>query len=330
MTTRYAWLQKHPTPAARAGEFHWYPPEGDRDVRASFAEHLPSATGEIVMWQLAPDHAAWALPFVAIAPLDGRRYTGFALAIADRLGELVPPIAAPWTETTPRPASASPALPGETAPPNGGAGSIDRPPVLPDPAGVARALLDGGSAAVGDPAHAGLPRAVAAIERVMPAAVRVRRGTWTAGDRKCAADRVAELAVAAAMTPGSRAARAWQLARELVTPARDLDAVVAACGAVEPAWIATLNAWGRGKLARDVDELADRVALRALARLAADRDPAWAIAEARWHALLPVDRRAELLTAVARRADSLRVFIDDPGLPRLGSAAEWQRGVIDG
>jgi hypothetical protein len=310
MTTRYAWLQKHPTPAARAGEFHWYPAEGDRDVRASFAEHLPSATANIVMWQLAPDHVAWALPFVAIAPLDGRRYTGLALAIADRLGELVPPIAAPWTEATARP------------PPDGGAGSFASPPVLPDLAGVARALLDGGNAAVGDPTHAGLPRAVAAIERVMPAAMRIRRGTWTAGDGSCKADRVAELAVAAATAPGSRAARAWQLARELVTPVRDLDAVVAACVAVEPAWITTLNAWGRGKLARDLDELADRVALRALARLAADRDPAWAIAEARWHALLPANRRTELLTAVARRADSLKAIIDEPGLPRRGSAAD--------
>jgi hypothetical protein len=310
MTTRYAWLQKHPTPAARAGEFHWYPPEGDRDVRASFAEHLPSATAEIAMWQLAPDHAAWALPFVAIAPLDGRRYTGLALAIADRLGELVPPIAAPWTEATARP---SPALQ------DGGAELLARP-VLPDLVGVARALLEGGSAAVGDPTHIGLPRAVAAIERVMPAAVRVRRGTWIAGAGKCKADRVAELAVAAAMAPGSRAARAWQLARELVTPARDLDAVVVACVAIEPEWITTLNAWGRGKLARDLDEIADRVALRALARLVADRDPAWAIAEARWHALLPADRRTELLTAVARRADSLRAIVDEPGLPRRGSA----------
>jgi hypothetical protein len=90
--------------------------------------------------------------------------------------------------------------------------------------------------------------------------------------------------------------------------------VVAACVAVEPEWLATLNAWGRGKLARDLDELADRVAMRALARLVADRDPAWAIAEARWHALLPVDRRTELLTAVARRAGSLKAIIDEPGV----------------
>jgi hypothetical protein len=144
---------------------------------------------------------------------------------------------------------------------------------------------------------------------VMPATERLRRGSWTAGDGPRAADRVAELAVAAATAPGSRAARGWQLAWELVTPARDVDAVFAACVAAEPEWITTLNAWGRGKVARDVDELADRVALRALACLAADRDPGWAIAEARWHALLPVDRRTELLSAVARRADSLKAIL---------------------
>ena len=288
--TRYAWLQKHPTPAARGGEFHWYPADGDRDVRASFAEHLPSATADIVMWQLGSDHVAWALPFVAIAPLDGRRYTGLALSIADQLGELVPPIAAPWTESTREPA-------------------LVRPPVLPDPAGVARALLDGGNAGVGDPAHAGLPRAVAAIERVMPVPERVRRGIWTAGDGARASDRVAELAVAAATAPGSRGACAWQLGWELVTPTRDIDAVFAACVPTEPEWITTLNAWGRGKLAHDIDDLADRVALRVLARLAADRDPEWAIAEARWHAILPADRRTELLSAIARRADSLKAIL---------------------
>ena len=85
--------------------------------------------------------------------------------------------------------------------------------------------------------------------------------------------------------------------------------MVAAIAGDAGEWLATLNAWGRGKVARDVDELADRVALRVLAQLVADRDPAWAIAEARWHALLPAHRRTELLTAVARRADTLKALI---------------------
>jgi len=305
--TRYAWLQKHPTPAARAGEFHWYPSDGDRELYASFAERLPAATGG-ALWQVARGEAAWALPFVAVAP-DGRRYTGLALAVAESLAQLVPAAAAPWTEATTEPVPAT-------------------PPVLPDLAGVARALLDGGNAAVGDPDHVGLPRAIAAVERVMPARP-MRRGTWTAGTTKRAADRVAELAALAVTAPGSRAARGWQLACELASSGRTLDAVLAAAhlnrvpadqsgkmiDAASAAiadtgdWLRTLNAWGRGKVAGDADDLADRVALRALANLVADRDPAPAIAEARWHALLPAQRRTELLTAVARRADSLKALI---------------------
>jgi hypothetical protein len=123
------------------------------------------------------------------------------------------------------------------------------------------------------------------------------------------ADRVAELAAHAVTAPGSRAARGWQLACELATAERSIDAVIAALAADPDDWIRTLNAWGRGKLSRDVDDLADRVALRVLARLLSDRDPAWAIAEARWHALLPADQRDQLLTAVARRADSLKVLL---------------------
>jgi len=286
--TRYAWLQKHPTPAARAGEFHWYPSDGDRELYASFAERLPSASGG-ALWQLARDEVAWALPFVAVAT-DGRRYTGLALAVADSLAQLVPAVAAPWTEATAEPLAAT-------------------PPVLPDLAGVARALLDGGSAAVGDPAHLGLPRAIAAVERVLPARG-VRRGTWTAGTAKRGVDRATALAALAVTSPGSRAARGWQLACELVTPERSIDQIVAAShDGVGDDWIGTLNAWGRGKVARDVDELADRVALRVLANLVADRDPAWPIAEARWHALLPAQRRIELLTAVARRAGTLKALI---------------------
>lgn len=285
--TRYAWLQKHPTPVAHAGEFHWYPSEGDRELRASFAERLPSANGG-ALWQLSRDEVAWALPFVAVAA-DGRRYTGLALAVAESLAQLVPAIATPWTEATSDPVPAT-------------------PPALPDLSAVARALLDGGSAAVGDPLHLGLPRAIAAVERVMPARG-VRRGTWTAGSAKRGADRVAELAALAVTAPGSSAARGWQLACELATTERSIEAVIAALSADAGDWVHTLNAWGRGKLARDVDDLADRVALRVLARLLADRDPTWAIAEARWHALLPAPRREQLLTAVARRADSLKVLI---------------------
>ncbi|MEO8554735.1 MAG: hypothetical protein ABI678_32380, partial [Kofleriaceae bacterium] len=219
--TRYAWLQKHPTPAARAGEFHWYPSSGDRELQASFAERLRSANGA-TLWQLARDEVAWALPFVAVAA-DGRRYTGLAVAVADSLERLVPAIGAPWTDATVEPQPAT-------------------PPRLPDLPGVARALLDGGSAAVGDPAHPGLPRALAALAKILPARG-LRRGTWTAGTRTAGPDHVAELVARAVMAPDSRAARGWRLACELASAGRSVDEILAASAPPADAWLATLNAW---------------------------------------------------------------------------------------
>ncbi|HUJ61961.1 MAG TPA: hypothetical protein VLX92_25825 [Kofleriaceae bacterium] len=309
--TRLAWLQKHPTPAACDGEFHWYPATGDRELRGGLVERLAGVTGDAVLWQLAPGQAAWAQTFAATAH-DGRRYTGLALAIVDGdappaelLARLVPPPAAPWAgHDAPAPPAAATAV------------------ALPDPARVARALLVGGAASVGDLAHPGLPRAIAAIERCVPAdvAARARRGSWLPGAGRPAPDAVAELCAAAASSPRSRSARAWQLMSELATRGRTVDDVAAEL-AREPAvstaewrrgvvdWVTTLNAWGRGRIAHDVDALADRVALRVLGSLLADRDPQRPIAEVRWHALLPAARRAELLAAVARRAATLRGLV---------------------
>ena len=293
---RRAWLQKHATPAAQGGEFHWYPAEGDRELRASLVEQLAGATGDLVLWQLAPGRVAWARTFAATAPSDGRRYTGLALAIAEGAGSpaelldaLVPSPAEPWRED----------LAVDTA---------RAACTLPDPTAVARALLSGGAAPVGEVDRAGLPRAIAAIERRMPAAVtaRARRGSWLARVEPAVHDPVARLAVAAA---GSRAAAAWRLLCELADDHGDVDAL-AARATDDATWLATLNAWGRGRVARDVDELAETVALRVFARLASDLDPARAIAEARWHALLPRERRGELLGAVARRAPTLKGMID--------------------
>jgi hypothetical protein len=282
--TDHAWLQKHPTPAAQGGEFHWYPSDGDRELRAVFAERLAAARGGEVLWQLAPGRVAWAQTFVATSPLDGRRYVGLALAIGDSLDHLALHPARPFTES---------AAPGNA-----------HSPALPDAAAVARALLAGGDAAVGEPAHAGLPRAISAIERAMPrsATARVRTGSWLAGATVRPRDRVAELAVDPARAP------AWRLACELAAE-RPIDDVIADAERDTSDWLVTLNAWGRGKLALSIDELAERVALRALARLLADRDPRGAIAEARWHSLLPAARRGELLAAVARRAATLRRMI---------------------
>jgi hypothetical protein len=292
-----SWLQKHPSPVASGGEFHWYPEAGDRELRASSVERMRGLEPPAVLWQLEPGRVAWGQLFSAIAPLDGRHYTGLVLSVvteaaapAELLAMLVPPAAAPWGE------------PGELRDHGG------------DAVAVARALLSGG-AAVADPT----PQWVAALECVMPATAAVRCGVWTAGIHG-ARDRVAELAVAAATEPGSRAARAWILLCELaVARGESVDEVAARepCSVLTPAErvhgtgvVGALHAWGRGRFDPEVTRLADLVALRALAELAADRDPGAAIAEVRWTALLPAARRTALLAAVARRTGSLRELVE--------------------
>ncbi len=103
---RHAWLQKHPSPAAGRGEFHWYPPDGDRELRASFVERSRGIEAPAVLWQLAPGRVSWARVFAATAPIDGRRYVGLVLTTAeaegaspaDLLEALEVPEAAPWSE----------------------------------------------------------------------------------------------------------------------------------------------------------------------------------------------------------------------------------------
>ncbi|HEY1554169.1 MAG TPA: hypothetical protein VGF94_05010, partial [Kofleriaceae bacterium] len=196
-------MQKHATPAASAGEFHWFPADGDRELRARLVEQLARVPGEAVLWRLEPRSAVWARAFVATAPSDGRRYTGLAVAIVEGdggparlLDALVPSRGEPWSEAFAEPQPAAEDC------------------MLPDRAAVARALLGGGAAAIGELARPGLPHAIAAIERRMPAhvAARERHGAWLVETAAGAHDRVAELAVT---SPGSRAARAWQLACEL-------------------------------------------------------------------------------------------------------------------
>jgi hypothetical protein len=211
-------------------------------------------------------------------------------------------------------------------------------PLRGDVPGVARALLAGGSAKVDDPTSFDLPRWIASIERVLPTAIgKPRCGVWSAaestGPAAGARDRVAELAAAAWREPGSRAARAWSLLCELAVARREsLDQVGGALEAVDATAVLTpaertevagcrsavdvLHAWGRGRLDRSstvetlAARLADLVALRVLARLAAGDDPDGAIAEARWHALLSAPRRAALLAAVAQRTSSLRHLVE--------------------
>jgi len=243
-----------------------------------------------VSFSFTPEFAKVSVPNLTLAAAATCYVCGavtLALAAARLLDVLVASRAEHWSEELVEPELAAEAC------------------VLPDRPAVARALLGGGVAALGELSRSGLPRAVAMLERRMPACVaaRPRQGVWLVEATARAHDPVAELATAPL---GSRGARAWQLACELASDQRGVDAVIAAAGRDDATWLGTLNAWGRGRVDRDLETLADGVALRALAGLLADREPARAIAEARWHALLPRVRRDELLAAVARRAPTLR------------------------
>jgi len=327
---RHAWLQKHPSPVARSGEFHWYPAEADRDLRASCVERLRGVEPPAVLWELAPGRVVWAQPFAAIAPHDKRRYHGLVLTIIEHAGaapaallaQLVMPRAVPWV----------PEL-------GAGAGVRDAPELAAtrsrDVAGVARALLAGGVARVDDPSDPALAGWVASIERWMPDAVtaRIRRGTWAAGGSTTTQpDRIAELVAAAWRDPSSSAARAWRLVVELAEArAQTVDEIGAelagidALGALseaerkalpgDPDFVAVLHAWGRGRFDQCPTagtltvRLADAVALRVLAHLVDGRDERAAVAEARWYALLPAARRRALFEIVAARAVSLQPLV---------------------
>jgi hypothetical protein len=98
---RREWLQKHPTPRAGDGDFHWYPAAADP---ALLSEIAAGAAGDLTLW-LEPGRVVCARRFTEIAPADGRRYTGIAAAIAEHpsasaaalLAAIPVPDAAPWT-----------------------------------------------------------------------------------------------------------------------------------------------------------------------------------------------------------------------------------------
>ncbi len=333
---RHAWLQKHPSPRATGGEFHWYPEvpaAGDRELRAGFVERVRGIEPPAVLWQLERGRVAWGQVFAATAPLDGRRYVGLVLSVvegdrpvADLLATLAPPPAAPWTE-----AIATASLGRELAVQE--LAGLSRA-TQGDVAGIARALLSGGSASVDDPTSPELPPWIASIERVLPEpSGKPRCGVWCTGGASGSRDRVAELAARAWREPASRAAKAWTLLCELAAArGESVDRVGVALEAIDAGAVLTaderaelpggssvvdvLHAWGRGRLDRSsaagtlAARLADLVALRVLARLAAGDDGSGAIAEARWYALLSAERRKALLAAVAQRTASLRVLVE--------------------
>lgn len=229
---RHAWLQKHPSPLAARGEFHWFPDAGsahreDRELRAGFVERVRGVEPPAVLWQLERGRVAWGQVVSATAPLDGRRYVGLVLsivegehAVADLLAALSPPPPVPWSEGVAIESRDRKLAVQELV-------SLRRRD-CGDVVAVARALLSGGVARIEDPASAELPAWIASLERVMPEpGAKPRCGVWStagagpaagigpAGSSGAVRDRVAELAVAAWREPGSRPAKAWTLLCEL-------------------------------------------------------------------------------------------------------------------
>jgi hypothetical protein len=354
MTTRVlvrrAWLQKHPTPDAGAGEFHWYPGQGDRELRGELVERVRGIEPPGVLWSLTADRAVWARAFAAHAPTDGRRYIGLAVAIAEGsapdaatpaalLAAIRAPEAMPWYPAGARdPGSLATTLAGR------GAGAalreveavtsreLDRR----DAVAIARTLIAGGVARIADPAAAGVLAAVAGLEAVMPPVVAraPRRGSCVVasrGDELAAPDPIASLAVAAWLEPTTPRARAWRLLGDLARArgstlhevARSIDreraltdGERAAVDVERAALVDILHAWGRGRFDRCptagtlVERLADAVALRALGELVDGRDAGTVIAEARWHSILPAARREALFETLIRRAGALRDVVE--------------------
>jgi hypothetical protein len=117
---RREWLQKHPTPRAGDGDFHWFPGAADP---ALLTEIAAGVAGELTLW-FEPGRVVCARRFTDVAPGDGRRYTGIAAAIAEHptasaaalLAALPVPDAAPWTSARTDPTDAP---------------VSDRPPSLP-------------------------------------------------------------------------------------------------------------------------------------------------------------------------------------------------------
>ena len=327
---RHAWLQKHPSPAATRGEFHWYPPDDDRELRASFVERSRGVDAPAVLWQLAAgarelgadvrrDRADRWPPLRR----DGAHHRRGGVGDAGGAARGARGARGGAVERAGGGAAAAAA-----------AGAAGR--ATAEIAAIARALLAGGDAALAEPDGAGLPALIASVERWMPASVarRTRAGAWRMGAASPAPDRVAGLIAAAWADPASRAAQAWTLLCELAAAKeRSVDEVAGELGAADqPAaaltegeraalgeardFAATLHAWGRGRLDASASagtlpsRLADAIAVRVLACLVAGRDPRAPIAEARWHALLPASRRSALLDAVVRRAGSLRTLVE--------------------
>jgi hypothetical protein len=308
------WLQKHPTPRAADGDFHWYP--GAFDAGALAAE----AGGELTVW-LAPGRVACARRFHDVAPADGRRYAGLAVVIASArdmsaaalLGAASIPVAAPWAgqgtsddaivvEPAPLSPAASPSTALVAAAWRGGTA----PMIAADLATLAAIdtwLPDDVRRA---PRRIVFEPAAPSVPATAPAA-RDSACAWLAaaiGARGAALDRARDawrMVGALAAVEGKTLGETFELLGALDrawSSAPALREHLAAAGIAVPArahaadaatqWTRVLHAWGRGWLAPTTrDALAALIVQRAVAdQLAAHAPDGWRRA-LRWESLLP-------------------------------------------
>jgi hypothetical protein len=128
---------------------------------------------------------------------------------------------------------------------------------------------------------------------------------------------------ALSIDPGQRFQTAADMAHEIESLARALGMALG-----DPAIIGTMHAFGRtgatssqrfarsSKQVRTDRELMARIEAEAAAAVREDKTPVVAMPVMR---VIPEATPTELPRAIG----------DEPGLPRRGSAAEWQRGVVD-
>ena len=314
------WLQKHPTPRAAGGDFHWYPGALDAALRAELAER---AAGDLSIW-LEPGRVVLARRFADVAPGDGRRYTGLAVVVATSpdgasaatlLGVAPAPAHGPWTagvDARPRDLVVD-----ERAPM---APCDDVAPALVD------AQWDGGACRAVEAA----PSTCAAIETWLPDDVRATARRITVGTGAAAPSGLARWLAGALGSHGARLTRARRLWSALAAP----RATFAALDALDAAWTGAdalraylavelpprartgggadgqfaraLHAAGRGWLSPAArDRIADVLALRALAdHLDLDGAPRWRAVLHR-ECLLPADAARDLERAAIARVPLL-------------------------
>ncbi|MEM9488662.1 MAG: hypothetical protein AAGC55_05930 [Myxococcota bacterium] len=207
-------MQKHPTPTADDGAFHWHPPGLPGAIRATLSDLATRERGQTSsLWIIDSSYLAWARTFSAVAPGESRRYTGIVATIAQAHGTSNGTgngsSARAWSESLPeilsrlRPAPAAPhsrAADGDPAS-AGEAFTLTDPPGADRPLAVdpdslvrlfddrdpqlAHAVYSGGPAYSKGPGADRLPALFGRLLSWLPAAERARprTGVFTADPR---------------------------------------------------------------------------------------------------------------------------------------------------